>query len=170
MVQARYLISDKVINVGLRVFLTSFMMDEGIKKGVARNTDKKTVEMLVDLGDTDAEKFRKRLETAIHTGFESTDPGCDPGEIKVKLAETSNPGWDIPDIMFSSQSLLLNQTGKGVNVMVQVRDEVAGLKDGIGGLKDGIGGLKDGIGGLRDEIRKGFNELPEKIAKAIKGK
>jgi len=149
MVQARYLISDKVINVGLRVFLTSFMMDEGFKKGVARNTDKKTVEMLVDLGNINAEKFRKRLETAIHTGFESTDSECDSGEIKVELAETSNPGWDIPDIMFSSQSLLLNQTGKGVNVMIQVKDEIVQV---------------------RDEIKKGFDELPEKLARAMKGK
>jgi acylphosphatase len=138
MVQARYLISDKVINVGLRVFLTSFMMDEGIKKGVARNIDKKTVEMLVDLGNTNAEEFHKKVETAIHTEFESADTGCDRGKINVKLAETSNPGWDIPDIMFSSQSLLLNQTGKGVNVMLR--------------------------------IEKGINDLPEKLARAIKGK
>lgn len=124
MVQARYLISDKVIDVGLRVFLTSFMMDEGIKKGVARNIDKKTVEMLVDLGNINAKEFHKKIETAVHAGFESADLGCDPREIKVELAGTSNPGWDIPNIMFSSQSLILNQTGKGVNVMIQVRDEI----------------------------------------------
>jgi len=127
MVQARYLISDKVINVGLRVFLTSFMMDEGIKKGVAKNIDKKTVEMLVDLGNTDAEKFRKRLEKAIHRDFGSEDPECDREKIKVRLAETSNPGWAIPNIMRSSQSLLLNQTGKGVNVMLRIEKGINDL-------------------------------------------
>jgi len=129
MVQARYLISDKVINVGLRVFLTSFMMDEGIKKGVARNIDKKTVEMLVDLGNTDAKEFHKKIETAIHAGFESADLGCDPREIRVELAGMSNPGWDIPDIMFSSQSLLLNQTGKGVNVMLRIEKGINDLPE-----------------------------------------
>jgi hypothetical protein len=124
MVQARYIIHDKVINVGLRIFLTSFIIDEGFEKGVARNVDGKTVESLVELGDRNAEEFRKKIETAIHTRFEISDPECDPKEIKVELAETSNPGWDIPDVMRSSQSLLLNQTGKGVNVMIQIRDEI----------------------------------------------
>ena len=45
--------------------------------------------------------------------------------------ETGNPGWEIPELMFSSQSLLLNQTGKGVNVMIQVRDAIKDLPDKI---------------------------------------
>jgi len=127
MVQARYIISNKVIGVGLRIFITSFMMDSGFKKGVAKNIDEETVEVLIDLEHTDTEEFRKSLEIAIHTGFKSEDPKCIPEKIKVELTKTNNPGWDIPELMFSSQSLLLSQTGKGVNVMIQIREAIKEL-------------------------------------------
>lgn len=160
MVKARYIVSDEVTDVGLRVFITSHMIENGFKKGIPKNISDKEIEVLIDLEDKNPETFRKELENAIHTKFKGVK---EPEKIKVELKETSsnaNPIGEIPDIMLSSQMLQLDQMSKFINIGSQMS------KDMKEGFKSMGKQMKEGFNSMGKQIKDGFGIL----AKAFKSK
>ncbi len=85
-----------------------------------------------------------------------------------------------------NQSLILEQLDKGIGYQTlgyqamkegftEMREGFAGMQEGFTGMKQGFAGMRKDSKGLSEKIESGFasvstkpDELPEKIAKAIK--
>jgi len=117
---ARFFIENKhdVQKVGLRTIAISTMMDLNFKKGTATNIKDTKVEILIQANKDEKKRIEelqkeiiKRLEIRLkklksHRSVGKKNPNCSPIVFEVVQ--------DIPDLMWSSQSLQLDQTGEGV--------------------------------------------------------
>ncbi|MCS4540900.1 MAG: hypothetical protein HY929_01045, partial [Euryarchaeota archaeon] len=84
----------------------------------------------------------------------------------------------VPKAMRSSQALILNQVGKGVDYLEDISNKLGkmdGKLDGMNGKLDSMNGKLDSMNGKLDSmdnkldsIDKKMDTLPEKIAKALK--
>jgi acylphosphatase len=153
MIKARFYITNKVQEVGYRAFVIQKILDSDLE-GTARNLSDGRVEVLLKgekEGILDFVEMLKKEKPELSENL--TISKIDFGDFVV------------PDAIRSSQSLMLEQLGKGIVYTAKMTDEMGDIREE----------MREGISELGGKMDKGFSEvghkidkIPEEIAKAIK--
>jgi len=111
---------QKITDVGLRVIVTSFLIDDGrFKHGKVENISEKEVKIFVDGTEDDVKSMLDKLKTKLDKSSESgmflIPKAIEIGEPQV-IGTNPHP-MQLPRLTDFAQSLMLEQTGKGVYVM-----------------------------------------------------
>jgi acylphosphatase len=136
MTKVRFYIKNKVQEVGYRPFVIQRILESDFE-GTAMNLPDGSVEVLLEGEEEKIIEFIDKLR-----------------EDKPKLTEKPvlseiefDEALTVPKAMRSSQSLLLDQLGKGIIYIAR---------------------MDENIKEMRKEIRDGLENLPERIAKALR--
>ncbi|MFQ5974789.1 MAG: acylphosphatase [Candidatus Hydrothermarchaeales archaeon] len=115
MTKARFYIKDKVQDVGYRSFVMQKILESPLKKGIAKNLPDDRVEVLLDGNKKDIE----RLVDALKKEKPELAENPTMSEIDYKVEIT------VPEVMRASQSLVLEQFGKGIVVLDAMPERIA---------------------------------------------
>jgi len=139
--RASFLIKAKeegvVTEKGLRVFVLERLLNSGMSKGTVEDIDRKTVQVRLEGDERQVRQFVEELKKAAIEEF---------GNPKIFFtALEENPGLEVPDIMRSSQALMVGQLHKGISVQLDILDTMK-------------------------KLNKEVTDLPQQLATALRGK
>ncbi len=124
-----FLIKAKQENVvtdkGVRAFVMERLLNSPFQKASVSNIDNKTVEIKLEGDEKQIKSFIRALEKDLVVQFGNPT-------ISFTLFE-ENPALEIPELMRSSQALMVGQLQKGVNVQLEI---LSALKEMSKGLKE----------------------------------
>jgi len=159
MAKARFYIKDKAQDVGYRAFILVNIFNFGLN-GAPRNLPDGRVEVIV-------EGERVNIE-ALHETLKKEKP-----EIIEKSSITElefNEDLIVPERMEAVHAFTLEQLSRGITFIIRMDER---MEKGLTELGDK---MEKGFTELGDKMEKGFTELgdkmdnlPERIAKALKG-
>ena len=135
MAKARFYIQNHVQEVGYRLFIIQRILDSDLE-GTARNLPDGRVEVLLKGEKEHIEDFVNNLKK------EKPELAKNPTLSKIEY----NDSLIIPEVMRTSQGLMVEQLGKGVPLLVDMNEKLDKL----------------------DGIEKRLDELPRKIAEELK--
>lgn len=121
----------RITDVGLRVIVTSFLIDDGrFKRGKVENISNKEVKIFVEGTEGNVKDMLKSLEEKLKKV--SADKNLMIPE-RIEIGEPQELGTNphsvqLPKLTDFAQSLMLEQTGKGVCVMSSIN---LGLETGF---------------------------------------
>ncbi len=134
---------------GVRAFITEKLLNSPFARGAAINIDDRVVEVQLEGDEQQIKKFKEQLEKEVTTKF---------GNPIVFFTEfKEDQRLEIPELMRSSQALMVGQLQKGINVQLKILDKLNTLDE-----------IKSGFKELKDELKLELRSLPREIAKAIK--
>lgn len=146
--KGRFFIKAKEPNVvtekGVRAFVLERLLNSPFAKGTAFNVDEKTVEIWIEGDEQQIKKFKEQLEKDVIAKF---------GNPVITFTEFKQDHLlEVPDLMRSSQALLVGQLEKGITVQLKI----LGKLDKLDKLD------------ILDELKSELKSLPREIAKALK--
>lgn len=158
-------ITDKELqDVGLRPLITAVMMEHGFKEGFVRNNDDGSVSVFAD---ADPEKLKELREALQHEIKRESENRYSKISKDFRVSEWTDPNPGLVELMPLSGNfndmLSLRQVTKGASVIQN------GFENTVGGFENTVGAINQLGEKLGEKIDKGFTELPERLAKAIKG-
>ncbi|MDD5148019.1 MAG: hypothetical protein PHH08_00975 [Candidatus ainarchaeum sp.] len=124
---------------GVRAFIMERLLNSPFQKASVSNLDSKTVEIKLEGDERQIREFVQNLEKALIAEFGNP-------AISFTVFE-ENPALEVPELMRSSQALMVGQLQKGVNVQLEI---LTALKQMAGELK----GMSQGLKGMPGEIGK----------------
>jgi len=166
--KASFLIKSKeekvVTEKGLRAFVLEKLLNSGISKGTVENLDRKTVQVRLEGDESRVKQLVEELKKAVIAEF---------GNPKISFTQLEeNPSLELPDLMRSSQALMLGQLHKGVSVQLDILKAQKGLmeeqKELVKGQKELVSSQKELVEGQK-EMTKGQNGLFEEQKEIAKG-
>lgn len=141
---------EKVITEkGLRAFVMDELLNSPLSKGTVINIDDKTVDVWLEGDEKQIKKFKEELEKKVIAKF---------GNPVIAFADfLENTLLEVPNLMRSSQALLVGQLHKGIGVQLEI----------LGGQKEILGALQN-MGDSQKEILTALKSLPEEFAEKLK--
>jgi len=155
---------NRITNVGLRVVITSFLIDDGrFKKGKVENISENEVKIFIDGTEGDVRDMLEKLRTRLDKASEDSSLLIPkPIEICEPQIVGANPhAMELPNLTDFAQSLMLEQTGKGVCVMTTGFGSL-GKKFDEGFVSLGKK-FDEGFVSLGKKFDDGFNSLGKKF-------
>ncbi len=111
---------NKITNIGLRVIVTSFLIDDGrFKRGKVDNISENEVRIFVDGTENNVKDMLENLRAKLNNASEDSTLLI-PRTIEIgepRIVGTNPHPIELPRLTDFAQSLMLEQTGKGVCVM-----------------------------------------------------
>jgi len=111
---------NRITDVGLRVIITSFLIDDGrFKKGKVDNISENEVKIFVDGTEGDVRDMLEKLKIRLDRASEDKTLLV-PKQIEIcepQIIRANPHPMELPKLTDFAQSLMLEQTGKGVFVM-----------------------------------------------------
>ncbi|MEW6295492.1 MAG: hypothetical protein AB1467_04335 [Candidatus Diapherotrites archaeon] len=120
---------------GVRAFIMERLLNSPFNKGSVINVDEKTVQVQLDGDEKQIKLFMQKLEKDLVAQFGNPS-------ISFTLFQ-ENPALEIPDLMRSSQALMVGQLQKGISVQLDISQTLR-------------------------EMSKELRELPRELAKILK--
>lgn len=108
---------DIITEKGLRVFVMERLLNSSFEKGIVSNIDDKTVEVQIEGDKEQIIKFKEKLEKDVIAKF---------GNPVITFSDIQEITNDIPNLMKSSQALMVGQLQKGISVQLDI---LAALKN-----------------------------------------
>lgn len=111
---------------GVRAFIMECLLNSPLSKGTVFNVDKKTVEVRLDGDEEQVRAFINDLNAALVRQF---------GNPVINLTDfKENKELEIPDLMRSSQALMVGQLEKGISVQLSILKVLEELPQKIAGV------------------------------------
>lgn len=142
---------EAITEKGVRAFILERLLNSPFERGTAFNLDEKTVEVRIEGDGKQIEKFKAELEKALVAQFGN------PAILFSELKE--NPALEIPQLMRSSQALIVGQLQKGIEIQLAILDT---LKNMVAELKGMQVGLSGDIKGMQKDLSDNLKALREK--------
>ena len=125
--KASFLIKAKKENVitekGVRALIMERLLNSAFLKGALLNIDAKTVEVQIEGDEKQIGVFKKELEKQLKNLL---------GNPKILFTETvEKPHLELPNLMRSSQALVVGQLEKGIRVQLDILGEMKRLSGGM---------------------------------------
>ncbi|MCX6802106.1 MAG: hypothetical protein NT067_03240 [Candidatus Diapherotrites archaeon] len=120
---------NAITEKGARAFIMERLLNSPFSKGSVVNVDSKTVQVNVEGDEKQIRDFVKKLEKDLVSKFSN------PSISFTLFQEDSS--LEIPDLMRSSQALMVGQLQKGINVQLDILSTLKQLpKELAGALKE----------------------------------
>jgi acylphosphatase len=103
---------NAITEKGVRAFIMERLLNSPFSKGSAVNVDAKTVQVQIEGDEKQVKAFMKKLEKEIVLQFGN------PAISFTQFQEDNS--LEIPDLMRSSQALVVGQLQKGINVQLDI--------------------------------------------------
>ncbi|MBN1940645.1 MAG: hypothetical protein JW772_00520, partial [Candidatus Diapherotrites archaeon] len=97
---------------GVGAFIMERLLNSSFGKGTAFNVDEKTVQVQLEGDEKQIKEFMKNLEKELTAQF---------GNPTILFTEfKENPALEIPELIRSSQALMVGQLQKGISVQLDI--------------------------------------------------
>ncbi len=126
-----FLIKAKEANIitekGVRAFVMERLLNSSFEKGSVANLDDKTVQIRIEGDEQDIKKFKQQLERDMAAKF---------GNPIISFTDIEQTTDEIPSLLKSSQSLVVGQLEKGIDVQLKILESLNSLNLGTQGLRE----------------------------------
>lgn len=127
---------NTIAEKGVGAFIMERLLNSPFSRGAALNIDKKTVEVRLEGDEDKVKEFMEDLKSALVKQY---------GNPIIALTEfQKNDALEIPELMRSSQALMVGQLEKGINIQLRILESL-------------------------ENMGKSMEKLPGKIAESMKG-
>ena len=141
---------------GVRTFIMERLLNSPFSKGSVFNLDEMTVKVQLEGDERHIREFIENLQKALVGQFGN------PTILLLPFNE--DPLLEIPELMRSSQALMVGQLQKGISVQLDILDTLKDLKSNDEGT---LGTLKDMKTG-DENILNALKDLPQELARVLR--
>ncbi len=105
---------EVITEKGVRAFILERLLNSPFQKASVFNVDETTMQVQLEGDEKQIKEFKQKLEDAVIAQF---------GNPTISFtAFEENPALEIPDLMRSSQALMVGQLQKGIGVQLDILD------------------------------------------------
>lgn len=106
---------------GVRAFIMDMLLNSPFSRGAVFNVDEKTVKVMLEGDEQHIKEFMEDLQKALVAQF--GNPIISFGSF------VEDPSLEIPELMRSSQALMVGQLQKGITVQLDILDALKNLPE-----------------------------------------
>jgi acylphosphatase len=160
---------DVITEKGARAFIMDRLLNSPFNNASVENIDNKTIQVRLEGDEKQIKEFIKNLEKDLIARF---------GNPTISFTQfQENPALEIPELMRSSQALMVGQLEKGINVQLEILSTLQGLgslkvmPEELRQMSKEINALPEGLRGELSGIKKETSEVKNiqlEILSAIK--
>lgn len=125
------------------------LLNSSFGKGSVVNLDDKTVQVRIEGDEKDIRKFKEQLEK---------DVTAKVGNPVITFTDIQETGNDIPDLLKSSQALMVGQLEKGIDVQLKILDSLNNMNHG----------LKEEMKDMNRELKEELKAIPRELKEELK--
>ena len=111
---------------GVRAFILERLLNSPFQKASVFNVDEKTIQVQLEGDEKQIKEFKQKLEDAVIAQFGNPT-------ISFTVFE-ENPAIEIPELMRSSQALMVGQLQKGIGVQLEILSALKTMSKEIANL------------------------------------
>mgnify|MGYP001597580739 CR=1 FL=1 len=130
---------------GVRAFVMERLLNSSFDKGSVANLDDKTIQVQMEGDEKEVRKFKEQLEKDVIAKF---------GNPIITFSDIQKTTNDIPNLLKSSQALMVGQLQKGIDVQLKILDSLNILPEK----------LKE----MNQELKEELKSIPRELAKILK--
>ncbi|MEK6942194.1 MAG: hypothetical protein AABW85_05040 [archaeon] len=130
---------------GVRAFVMERLLNSSFDKGSVANLDDKTIQVQMEGDEKEVRKFKEQLEKDVIAKF---------GNPIITFSDIQKTTNDIPNLLKSSQALMVGQLQKDIDVQLKILDSLNILPEK----------LKE----MNQELKEELKSIPRELAKILK--
>ncbi len=128
--RAEFLIKAKEANIitekGVRAFVMEKLLNSPFEKGFVANLDGRTVQVRIEGDEKEIMEFKQRLEMELVAKL---------GNPEIAFSDISQTTARMPNLLKSSQALMVGQLEKGITVQLDILGTLKSLGSELRGLR-----------------------------------